>query len=192
MKIDNTLGFYKGDALTTDEEPFKLDVEDERSCLILAPHGSGTLMYQKTSFIFFQKIHQFYSGSFDRASFHGDGNWTIGKKDFFGTFEHGTYAPDSADLVKAPVADDMLRASYKGMFAIQDDYDFKQRDHTLWADYNHRIIPNGHGSLEIFADGNLFESYKGDFDLGCYHGKGVLTRGTETFTGRFENGAFKG
>jgi len=192
MKEDNTLGFYKGGALTSDEEPLKLGVADERSCLILVPHGSGTLMYQKRSFIFFQNIHQFYSGSFDPGSFHGDGNWTLNKTDFFGTFEHGTYAPGTPDLRTLPVADDMFSATYKGTFAIQDDYDFNNSDHALWAEYNHMILPNGHGSLEILAGGNPFESYEGHFEMGHYHGKGILTRGTETFEGRFEHGAFKG
>jgi len=36
----------------------------------------------------------------------------------------------------------------------------------------------------------VIESYTGVFDTGRYYGYGTLTRGSETFEGLFENGAF--
>lgn len=193
MRGNNTLGFYKGSGLLHEGESlFGSDRKDRQPRrLVLLPHGSGTLMYEKQWLMLFRRPHQFYTGSFDQGSFHGEGSWTLGKKDFFGFFDLGQFKTENRELSEPTSSGARLTCTYKGSFQIREDYSYSNSTEDFWKEYKHMIIPNGHGSLEIRSGQVVIEAYKGEFLVGYYHGEGELTRGSEMFSGRFEWGALR-
>ena len=54
------------------------------------------------------------------------------------------------------------------------------------------FIPNGDGKLTLSVNGEIRETYEGEFSHGTYFGEGKLVRNGEVFEGEFERGRFLG
>ena len=147
-----------------------LDVEDERSCLIQASRFRYSDVPEDVIYFLSEKpsiLRLLRSGSF-----HGDGidHQEKGFLRHLRTWNTCTRPAGQLRLQWQTTCSGV----YKGTFAIGTTKThsaiirfgrLKSHDHS-----------HGHGSLEIFADGNLFESHAVTLK-GHYHGKGVRTRG---------------
>ena len=55
----------------------------------------------------------------------------------------------------------------------------------------HNLLPHGHGKIVYSLHEEIIEQYEGEFDVGQYHGKGVLIdRYGEIYEGRFNANLF--
>ena len=106
----------------------------------------------------------------------------------FGLFRRKKKLKIPSNVSEFHINMDRVKVWYEGD-VICGDYDLNDLESYPY----HNLFPHGKGHLIYRLQDRTIEEYKGDFEQGQYHGKGILAnRHGEVFRGQFWENSYVG